>query len=135
MHIDIRSIGTSKDLETVNSLLCSAFSIVPSHPIEKAFLTNPNAHCFVAEYQGEIIGTATLHLIQKTNRIMGLIEDVVIANKFQEKGIGKALLEKLITTSKKKGCYKIILNSDQKNIRFYEKQGFIAKEIQMVIRH
>jgi hypothetical protein len=48
---------------------------------------------------------------------MGLIEDV------------------LITTSKKKGCYKIILNSDQKNIRFYEKQGFIAKEIQMVIRH
>jgi glucosamine-phosphate N-acetyltransferase len=66
---------------------------------------------------------------------MGLIEDVVIANKFQGKGIGKALLEKLITTSKKKGCYKIIPNSDQKNIRFYEKQGFIAKEIQMVIRH
>lgn len=135
MSILIRSINTPKDLEIVNDLLSSAFEIEHSHPIEKAFLSHPDIHCFVAEYQGEIVGTGSLHLIQKTNRILGLIEDVVVLPKSQGKGIGKALLEKLISTSKKHGCYKTILNSKEKNIKFYEKQGFIANEIQMIIRH
>ncbi|MBL6666630.1 MAG: GNAT family N-acetyltransferase [Flavobacteriaceae bacterium] len=135
MKLLIRSIATLKDLEAVNGLLCNAFRLNPSQPLEKAFLTLPNIHCFVAEYNGEIIGTASIHLIQKTNRIMGLIEDVVILPESQGKGIGKALLQHLITTSKKYGCYKIILNCSKKNMKFYEKQGFISNEIQMIIRH
>ena len=46
----------------------------------------------------------------------------------------KKIIEQLIEISKEKNCYKIILNTQEENISYYEKLGFIKKQLQMEIR-
>lgn len=134
MTLVIRRI-LPKDLGSVNTLLCKAFQIPLTNTVQESFLHQTNCYCYVATDNHEIIGTATLYVIQKTNRKAGLIEDLVIAPKAQGKGVGKALLEMLVQQSQKIGCYKTMLNSNEQNVEFYQKNGFNAKEIQMVIKH
>ena len=64
-----------------------------------------------------------------------LIEDVVVDKSERGKGVGKLLIEQLINFSKSKSCDKIILNSKESNIPFYNKLGFVQNEIQMIIRN
>lgn len=61
------------------------------------------------------------------------IEDIIVKKEYQEKGLGKLLLENLIKTCKKEKVYKILLDCETKLIPFYEKCGFIDKGHQMVI--
>ncbi len=82
-----------------------------------------------------ITGVASLHIIQKLTRTLGLIEDVAVNENYRGKGIGKKLVEKLIEIASEKGCDKTVLNSSEKNSEFYEKIGFEKNEIQMIIRN
>ena len=97
------------------------------------FLSNDN-HMFVVEDDGQIIGSATLHLQQKLIRnggISGLIEDVVIREKYRGQNIGSKLIESLIAKSKELGCYKIILSCFPERVSFYERNGFFNESITM----
>ena len=84
--------------------------------------------------ENKVIGYASLHVIEKVNRRSCLIEDVVISGEYRGSGIGKILINHIIDFSKTKKCDKIILNSSESNIRFYEKLGFTKNEVQMIIR-
>lgn len=92
-----------------------------------AILSDKNMHLLIAEYHGEIVGTATL-LVQPnlthSGRPYGHIENVVTRNDMRGNGIGMILVENLINLGKKRDCYKIILDCKTDNIRFYEKSGF-----------
>ncbi|MBT6161543.1 GNAT family N-acetyltransferase [Flavobacteriaceae bacterium] len=134
MSINIRPFQ-KEDFRTIHQLISEAFNVSKDHPLQNSFLEQNHIHSFVAMENEIIVGTATLHLIYKTNRIMGLIEDVVIAPHAQGKGIGKALVLHLVEQSKSLGCYKTMLNAAAKNISFYEKMGLEVGEYQMVIRH
>lgn len=82
----------------------------------------------------KIIGVSTLHLQYKYIHnfcICGFIEDVVINEKYRGIGLGKKLILKLIENANQIGCYKLVLSCDVKNVEFYEKCGFINKEITM----
>lgn len=83
---------------------------------------------------GEIIGTATLFIEQKfihNGGKVGHIEDVVTRKGYEGRGIGKEIIKKLITISRERGCYKIILDCDEKVSKFYEKIGFKKKGIML----
>ena len=133
MHIEIRAPKRS-EYTFINNLISQAFK-VQTAPIELSFFTNPNIHCLVAVHGKILLGTASLHIIQKSSRKMGLIEDVVVAPNSQGKGIGKKLIHELIQSAEKIGCYKTILNSTVSNQVFYEKLGFSKEQIQMTIRY
>ena len=97
------------------------------------FLSNDN-HMFVVEDDGQIIGSATLHLQQKLIRnggISGLIEDVVVREKYRGQNIGSKLIESLINKSKVLGCYKVILSCFPERVSFYERNGFFNESITM----
>lgn len=82
-----------------------------------------------------IIGSATLFIEYKFIHNMGKvghIEDVVIHQEFRNYGLGKLIIDMLIMLAKKSGCYKIILNCARDNVNFYQKCGFVEKEIEMV---
>jgi GNAT superfamily N-acetyltransferase len=56
-----------------------------------------------------------------------VVEDVVIRNDLQGKGIGKEMMNFAIDVSRKKGCYKMILSSHLRREnahKFYESLGF-----------
>lgn len=93
-----------------------------------------NNYMFVAEVDGEIVGTATLHIQQKLIRnggIAGLIEDVAVRENLRGHNIGSQLIQKLIEKAKTLGCYKVILSCFPERVNFYERNGFFQESILM----
>jgi len=83
-----------------------------------------------------IIGTATLLIEQKfihNGGKAGHIEDVVTRKGYEGKGVGREIIKELIKIAKENGCYKVILDCDEKVIKFYEKIGFIKHSTMMRI--
>jgi glucosamine-phosphate N-acetyltransferase len=81
-------------------------------------------HMVIAEFNGEIVGSATLHLQQKIIRnggIAGCIEDVVVREDYRGNNIGSQLIQELIKKAENFGCYKIILSCFPERINFYKK--------------
>ena len=57
----------------------------------------------------------------------GVIEDVVVGERYQGKGIGKAMMTYAVNVCREQGCYKVALSSNvkrEKAHRFYESLGF-----------
>ena len=91
-------------------------------------------HMVVAEFDGKIVGSATLHLQQKIIRnggIAGCIEDVLVREDYRGNNIGSQLIQELIKKAENFGCYKIILSCFPERINFYKKNGFNQESITM----
>ena len=81
-----------------------------------------------------VVGTGSVILEKKISRNfknVGHIEDIDIDNNFRRNGYGKELISYLINYCKINNCYKIILNCDEKNKIFYQKNGFVNNNIEM----
>ena len=127
--------GKFQDAESLTTLMKEGFGWKNKGDISKDFFSNKNIFCLVAKNKkNEIMGTSTLHIIEKVDRRIGLIEDVVVSKKFRGKSVASSIIKKLISISKKERCYKTILNTDSKTESFYEKLGFAQKNLQMEIR-
>jgi len=100
----------------------------------KVFKNIKNSIILVIEEKEKIIGTAKLLIEQKFHNNfakMGHIEDVVVLEKYRNKGYGSLLMNKLIEIGEKENCYKIVLNCNKGNIEYYKKLGFIEKGSEM----
>ena len=123
------------DASKLSNLMNEGFGWENTKSFESSFFTNKNIICLVAENdQGEIMGTASLHLLQKINRRLGVIEDVVVFKKFRGKMVGVKLIKQLIEKSRDFKCYKLILNTTEDTVSYYEYFGFITKQLQMELR-
>lgn len=86
------------------------------------------------EESGRIVGTGSVFIEKKFLRNcgkVGHIEDVVVDKEVRGKQLGKRVIEFLIEHAKSVGCYKVILDCNDENMLFYEKCGFVKKEVQM----
>lgn len=100
---------------------------------QKIFLKQqqyPDYKVFIAEYEGQIIGTFALLIIENmahNGTPSAMIEDVGVLPTMQGKGIGKAMMMFALEYAKAKGCYKMTLSSNlkrEKAHQFYESLGF-----------
>ena len=123
------------DIKQVINLWTSSFSRNFNKTLNPDYLNNTSSKTMVVFEGNTIVGVASIHIIYKLSRTLGLIEDVAVNKDHRGKGIGKSLVEKLIEIGKQKNCDKIVLNTSEKNSKFYEKIGFEKNEIQMVIRN
>ena len=121
------------DFDAVKKLLIEGFSNKFKNDINENFFLLNN-YGFVLKEDEKLLGFASIHVINKINRVSCLIEDVVIDSNYRGKGLGKILINHLIKFSKTLDSDKIILNSKESNTKFYEKLGFKKNETQMVIR-
>ena len=64
--------------------------------------------------------------------MVGHVEDVVVLPDARGQGLGLRIVSALIEEATKRGCYKVLLDCDEKNVGFYEKAGMKRKEVQMV---
>jgi glucosamine-phosphate N-acetyltransferase len=90
---------------------------------------NPDHVIFVAVSGGRVVGATTLLIEQKFihgGGKVGHIEDVVVSKDSQGSGIGEKIIRFVLDYAKKQGCYKTILDCDDKVKPFYEKIGFEA---------
>ena len=130
----IRELQPS-DTKQVIDIWTSSFSRNFNNTLNAGYINDPNSTTMVVCEGSTIIGVASIHIIYKLSRTLGLIEDVAVDKDHRGKGLGKSLVEKLIEIGKQKNCDKIVLNTSEKNSKFYEKIGFEKNEIQMVIRN
>ena len=125
----------AEDIKQVIDIWTNSFSRNFSKPVNPEYLSDPNSTTIVISIEDIIVGVASIHIIKKLTRILGIIEDVAVNKKYRGKGVGKKLVERLILIGKQKNCDKIVLSSSEQNSKFYEKIGFKKKELQMVIRN
>ncbi|WBW73079.1 ER membrane fatty acid alpha-oxygenase Mpo1 [Schizosaccharomyces osmophilus] len=84
----------------------------------------------------KIVGTATLFVERKFIRGNGIcahVEDVVVHPKFQNRSIGKLLIQTLTKLAFILNCYKLILDCSETNVKFYEKCGLNRAGAEMKI--
>ena len=88
-------------------------------------------YCFF--YNRILIGYGSINLEMKLKKgLMAYIEDIVVHKKFQNKKIGKQIVNHLISIAKKENCYKIKLDCSNDKLPFYEKLGFKENGFSMV---
>lgn len=96
-----------------------------------------NTHIYVIEdINGKIVALGTILIEQKFIHTMGKvghIEDIVVDKQYRGQKLGKMIIDYLITVGHKYKCYKIILDCKPKNVKFYEKCGFIKKGVEMAM--
>lgn len=98
-------------------------------------INEQDGHIFVAiTDSNKIIGCATIlieHKFIHNGSYVGHIEDVATHHEYMGRGIGKSIINHAIEYGRKRGCYKIILDSSDESMGFYEKLGFKKNENHM----
>lgn len=87
-------------------------------------------------YDEKIVACATLLIENKIihdGGKVGHIEDVTVDQTYRNQGLGKMLIDHCVKIGRENGCYKVILDCDDDNVKFYEKCGFKARGICMRI--
>jgi RimJ/RimL family protein N-acetyltransferase len=97
----------------------------------KNFIENPDALCLVAELEKQIVGLLFfMPLTKKKNRHVGEF-GINVHPDYQGKGIGRHLIETLLTWAKNNGrIEKVFLNvfaTNQKAIQLYKHFGFVEE--------
>ena len=95
------------------------------------YSNNDDHQAFVYEYEGRVIGTATVlienKLLHYGSRV-GHIEDVVVDKNIRKSGVGRELVKACVRFGRYKECYKVILDCSKENVPFYEGCGFTFSE-------
>lgn len=97
----------------------------------QAVVTSSTTELWVAREGAELIGMATLVFVTRLSGVTARVEDVVVDQDQRGKGLGRALIEKLIERAKARGAYSLSLTS--RTVRevankLYQKVGFEKKE-------
>lgn len=127
--------ATPEDALDLQNLINQAFNRTTDWTIEETYFKNPSIITLVAVNENVIQATASLHILQKLDRKMGQIEDMVVAPQAQGQGLGHRIIQSLLKEDKVGDCYKVILNTAESTQAFYEKIGFEKGEIQMLKRN
>lgn len=110
-----------------NLKTASNLSNEKARAILKKITDNPNNVIFVAVLDGKVVGSTVLIIEQKfihDGGLVGHIEDVVVSKEHEGKGIGFKIMQAALEYAKSQGCYKTILDCDDKVRPFYERLGF-----------
>ena len=105
---------------------------INDHDDSKKFLNkfikrNPNT-CFVAEYEGEIIGT----ILGGNDRRRGAIYHLMVKPEHRKNGIGKKLLDKVESAFIKEGLSRInlfVLKENDIGNKFWENNGYEIRDV------
>lgn len=118
--------------------LLQQLTTAPDIPLQ-LFINNIHEICqsgkiIVCHIDNKIIATGTILYETKIihgGKKVGHIEDIVVDQAYRGKGIASQILKRLIEEAKQKDCYKVVLDCNKDNIKFYENNGFIQKSVQM----
>ncbi len=130
-------VGTKADLPTVMDLYAQTgldrgdqISPLEAEKIFDRMSDYPDYKLYVTLYQGKIVGTLTLLIIDNLvhkGSPSGVIEDVAVDPNYQSLGIGSFMVRHALVIAGEKQCYKVMLSSNMRRERahaFYESLNF-----------
>lgn len=129
----VKTLGV---LTTVGDFSAEKFSEIVEY-----FQAHPDIHNTVVivnkAKNNAIVGVGSIIIEQKIIHEcgkVGHIEDIAISSEEQGRKLGYHLIKHLTNIGKEKGCYKVILDCAEKNVRFYEKCGYKNEGYEMACR-
>jgi len=102
------------------------------HAVFAEICADPRHELFVAEDQGDVVGTVVLLIVPNLSHSAtpwALVENLVVGEKYRRRGFGKMLLEHVIARARERGCHRIELCSDKRREeahQLYSSVGFEA---------
>jgi len=129
----------SAEAADLPSLLALYHELNPADPVIdreraeerfKAIVAQPGMTVFLGIADQAAASSVTLVVVPNLTRngaSFALIENVVTAARYRQRGYGRALIQYAIETAWKAGCYKVMLltgSTDAATLRFYENCGF-----------
>lgn len=103
---------------------------VSYNEFQKYLNDNNRSNCqIVVAYlpkKSKIIGAGTIFKISKLhNNPIGQIEDLIIDKEYRGNSYGRQIIQRLVKIGYEDfGCYKIVLNTLEENVSFYDKCSF-----------
>ncbi|MCM1540185.1 MAG: ribosomal protein S18-alanine N-acetyltransferase [Blautia sp.] len=127
LQIEIRQLQ-EEDIESLSRIESESFSMPWSPQDFRDLLTRDYCTYLVALADGEVAGCCGMtNVCQEGN-----IDNVVVAERFRNRGIASAMLERLIATGEQAGIDAFTLEvrvSNAAAIHLYEKFGFVSEGI------
>lgn len=113
----------------INLLENETFDILKQQTIFGENLKNPNIIYILAFENDEPAGFVSCHAqwLLHHAALIGEIQEMIVAEKFRSKGVGKLLIAELITRAKSKGINQLEVTSSKKREsahHFYMREGF-----------
>ena len=102
-----------------------------AHVVFQRIKTYPDYKILVATHDSAVVGTFALLIMDNLvngGLPSGVVEDVAVAAEYQGQGIGKQMMNFAFERCRQRGCYKLVLSSNEKRDaahRFYESLGFV----------
>ena len=106
-------------------------SIVLTRESLERMLADPNSHLYVIREEDRIVACASLCIYHQPFSTDATIESVVVSSKMRGKGLGRKLMEHLLTEATRMNVDCIHLTSNPKRVAanaLYQKMGFEKKE-------
>jgi ribosomal protein S18 acetylase RimI-like enzyme len=135
--------GTPVDGEGVAQLIAELADSIgetasPSADYVDTYLGFPGSRIFLAEQGGQVVGMLSFSIRPNLyhSESCCLVDEVVVAEKARGKGVGKALVQRLLLFAKEAGCAEASLSVMPGNTRareFYRSLGFADEAILMEI--
>lgn len=132
------------DLPTILSLLQELGPHEDPLPLPRAHeifarMNAANARVWVAEREGEAVGTYTLLIMDNLchgGTPSAIIESVVVASHARGGRIGERMMRHAMERAAEAGCYKLALSSNRRRLeahRFYKRLGFEQHGVSLAI--
>jgi GNAT superfamily N-acetyltransferase len=98
-------------------------------------MATPNLTIYVAEQNGEVVGTVGLTVVPNLInqcRPAAFLEPMLVAADHRRQGVGRRLVEQLLTAAREAGCHKVQLLTHKRHATdgahaFYRSLGFTAE--------
>lgn len=106
-------------------------SLSEAHVVFQRIKTYPDYKIFVATHDSAVVGTFALLIMDNLvngGLPSGIVEDVAVGKEYRGQGIGKQMMNCAFERCRQRGCYKVVLSSNEKRDaahRFYESLGFV----------
>jgi len=88
---------------------------------------------FVAEFQGEVVGTIVLLVVPNLSHNgtpWAFLENLIVTEKRRGQGLGRMLLERAVELARKSGCHMVELCSDVRRKEAHKLYGSMGFEAQ-----
>lgn len=94
-------------------------------------ITGKSGVCFVAEYDGSIVGYLTAAVKEVPSyRLVTVVdlENIVVSGELRSKGVGKTLMNAFFGWAREQKAHKVsvsVYTANKKGIAFYVREGFV----------
>ncbi len=117
--------------EEIQKLFLQLSTTIEQLPLETIFERNEGLVFVYCSIEGRVVGMATMALYSVISGAKGMIEDVVVDEACRGKGIGRKMMEALLTEGESRKLNEILLFSGHHRkaaINLYQSLGFQLKQ-------